>query len=210
MIDDNTRETIRSLVSRGINSPESIALQTNVDVRIVEEVLAEIRGGVTPDGAPNNVDLLRRNLRLLQSLLETAEWEYRALPTLDNASAVTSMVGASIATIKEIESRKDPADMFNEVLANVVQPLLRAFVKNTTVSANRVRQQLCDALPSELHGRVDQELKDLVKILGRQMSDDYRRSVELLAKSVGCKPEDQKVRPLLRPVAEDSDEPTGT
>lgn len=200
----NVVQTVQEHLSAGHTAPEIIAVKTGLPLQEVRAAVRDIK--VQPQRT--NVEVLRDNLALLQQLLDTATWEYRAMPTLDNASAITQMINTSLTTIKEIESRKDPADLMNEVLAKVVQPLFRAFIVHVTTETNRAREALQDGVPKDFHARIDDALKGLVKNVGRITSTDYADTVRHLAETIGCKPEDERVR-MLRPV-ESNDERTGT
>lgn len=197
-------QAVREHVSAGFKSPEIISVKTGIAIREVQVAIKTI----TSETPRSNVDILRQNLELLQQLLDTATWEYRAAPTVDNATAITSMINTSLSTIKEIESRKDPVELMNEVLAKVVQPLFRLFIKHVTSETSRARVELEDTFPSTQHPKIDDVVKGLVKNVGRLTSADYTDTVRSLAEVLGCKPEDEKVR-MLRAV-EDDDEQTGT
>lgn len=190
-------DAVREHFDRGSRTPEVIAMRTGVDIVSVERALALIASEAKPKQA-SNVEILTSNLQLLQDLLGTAQWEYRACPDVDNATSVTQMVQASLQTIKEIESRKDPAGLLNDALARAIQPLFHSIVKLMTQAAARARDQLYDAVPQPQHPRVDRTIKELVASVGREASAEYKRTVELLADVLGCKPEDGKVQPLLQ------------
>lgn len=174
-------------------------MRSGLDIVTVERALAIIASETKPKRV-GNVEILNGNLTLLQDLINTAQWEYRACPDVDNATSVTQMIGASLQTIKEIESRKDPATVLNDALARAIQPLFHSIVKAMTVAASRARDDMYDAVPQLHHARIDQTLKELVANVGRDVSGDYKRTVELLADVLGCKPEDGKVQPLLKAV----------
>lgn len=195
---------IKAEMKAGIKSPEIIAIRLDQDVDIITEIIEEF-DSVSKD-ARSNVDIMRDNLRLLQSLLETAEWQYRGDPDADNASSVTTMIQTSLQTIKEIESRKDPVMVMNEILGRVVQPLFRDFIKYATTEAAQARGELYETIPREYHGRIDDVLKDLVKGIGRASGADYKKTVQLLASVLDCKVEDEKVRPLLKSIPGGRDE----
>ena len=198
-------ETVKQELEVGITSPDIIALRTGLHVAVVEEILHEInKAGAT---AKSNVEVMRDNLDLLQDLLDTAQWEYRTDPNVDNSSALVQMIQTSLSTIKEIESRKDPAVIMNEILGRAIQPLFRDVIKYVTGEAGRARDDLYEGLPREYHARVDEALKSLVKGMGRATGGDYKRTVEILATVLECKAADEKVRPLLQPVKEESNEP---
>jgi len=192
-------DLVRSHFAGGSKSAEIIALKTNLDVIAVERALAILASEAKPTKV-SNIEILNCNLKLLQDLIETAQWEYRACPDVDNATSVTAMVGASIQTIKEIESRKDPAVMLNETLARAIQPLFRELIRFATFASSRARDELFDAIPQQYHARVDTALKELVKMLGSDVSGGYKRTVEALADVLGCKPEDGNVQPFLHAV----------
>lgn len=195
---------IKAEMEAGIKSPETIAIRLDKDIDTIEEILGEF-DSVSKE-ARSNVDIMRDNLRLLQALLETAEWQYRGDPDADNASAITSMIQTSLQTIKEIESRKDPVVVMNEILGRVVQPLFRDFIKYATTEAAQARGELYEVIPREYHGRIDDVLKDLVKGIGRASGADYKKTVQLLASVLDCKAEDEKVRPLLKAIPGGRDE----
>lgn len=198
-VDDEALQAVREQFDRGSRAPEVISMRTNLDIMTVERALAILAAETKPQQI-SNVEILAANLQLLQDLLNTAQWEYRACPDVDNATSVTQMVSASLQTIKEIESRKDPATILNDALARAVQPLFHSIVKTLTIAAARARDELYDAVPQQHHERVDRSLKELVGSVGREVSGDYKRTVELLADVLGCKPEDGKVQPLLHAV----------
>lgn len=175
-------------------------MRLGVDIQDVEVVAKQI--AATAKQRESNVDVLRRNLKLLQELLDTAEWEYKARPDIDNSMTVTNMITTSVSLIKEIENRKDPAVVMNEVLARVIQPMLRQVIKQVTLESRRTLDTLMDTLPEGQHDRVDNEVKGLVKAIGDGLSSHYRGAVQELADALGCKPEDEKVRPMLQVVAE--------
>jgi len=189
---------IRNELEQGITSPEIISIKLGLEVGAVERVVKEFRTERT--GSMSNADILKANLLVLQDLLDTAEFMYRASPSIDNATSVTSLIATSIQAIKEIEARKDPAVALNEILGKVLQPLFRDFIKYVTIETSRARDDLYQAIPHEYHLHIDRVSKELVKGVGRSGSEDYKRSVAFLTSILGCKPEDEKVRPLLRPV----------
>lgn len=188
-------------------SPESISVRTGLDIVQVERAIQLIQS--ERQSEDRNLDLLRDNVQLLQGLLETARFEYMACPSVDNATSITSIINASLQTIKEIENRQDPASLLNEVLGRAVQPLFQEYIRSATLAANRLREQLLDGFGAEHHGRIDKVVKELISQVGRDASDQYRSVVERLALSLGCKPEDGKVQPLLRAVNGDGDETQG-
>ncbi len=196
-------EAVKRELELGLDSPEVISIRTGIPVDVVEEIVRSHQQIVK--SSRSNVDIMRDNLRLLQDLLETAEWEYRAQPNVDSASALVQMITTSLSTIKEIESRKDPAVILNEILGRLIQPLFRDIIKYATAEAAKARDELNERVPHEHHARVDAALKNLVRGIGRASSADYAKCVEVLASVLECKSEDAKVRPLIRPV-EDSDE----
>lgn len=198
-VNDSVVERVRQHYDTGARSAEMIALKTDLDVMTVERALTLLASEAKP-AQVSNVDILNRNLKLLQDLLETAQWEYRACPDVDNATSVTAMVAASIHTIKEIEARKDPAALLNETLARAIQPLFREFIKFAALASSRARDDLFDAVPQAYHARVDVTLKELIKTLGRDVSVGYKRTVEALADVLGCKAEDGNVQPFLHAV----------
>jgi hypothetical protein len=198
-VNDEALSAVREQYERGSRTPEIISMRTGLDIVAVERAIAMIVSEAKPKQA-TNVEVLNGNLTLLQELLNTAQFEYRACPDVDNATSVTQMIGAALAIIKEIESRKDPATVLNDVLARVIQPLFHSLVKTMTVAAARSRDELFDAVPQQHHERVDRSLKDLVETVGREVSGDYKRTVGLLADVLDCKPEDGKVQPLLHAV----------
>jgi hypothetical protein len=201
---DDTRAAVLKEVERGIVSPEIIAIKLGLSIETVEEILKECRAERLT--TMSNADILKANLRVLQDLLDTAELMYRSAPTIDNVTSVTSLISTSISTIKEIESRKDPAIVLNEILAKVLQPMFRDFIKYVTVETSRARDDLYQCIPREHHPHVDRVVKDLVKGVGRSGGEDYKRCVAFLTSILGCKPEDEKVKPLLRPVSGAADE----
>jgi hypothetical protein len=198
-VNEQALAAVREHYERGSRAPEVIAMRTDLDIMTVERALALIAAEASPKKV-SNVEILAGNLSLLQDLINTAQWEYRACPDVDNATSVTQMISTSLQTIKEIESRKDPATILNETLARAIQPLFHSIVKSLTVAAARARDELYDAVPQQQHARVDRTLKDLVASVGREVSSDYKRTVELLAEVLDCKPEDGKVQPLLQAV----------
>ena len=197
-------QAVREHVSAGLKSPEIIAVKTGISIREIKGAIQSLES----QGTRSSVDILKNNLELLQQLLETATWEYRAAPTLDNATSITSMINTSLSTIKEIESRKDPAELMNEIMAKVVQPIFQAFIKHVTAEVNRARDSLEDGIPKQYHGRIDESVKAVVKNIGRITSTDYRETVRRLAEALDCKPEDNKL--LMLRAVEDDDEQTGT
>jgi hypothetical protein len=198
-VNEEALAAVREQYERGSRTPEIISMRTGLDIVSVERAIAMIAAEAKPKQV-SNVEVLNGNLSLLQELLTTAQWEYRACPDVDNATSVTQMIGAALAIIKEIESRKDPATVLNDVLARVIQPLFHSLVKAMTAAAARSRDELYDAVPQRHHERVDRSLKELVATVGREVSGDYKRTVELLADVLGCKPEEGKVQPLLQAV----------
>lgn len=198
-VNEEALAAVREQFERGSRTPEIVSMRTGLDIVTVERALALITSETKPKTV-SNVEILAGNLQLLQDLIKTAQWEYRACPDVDNATSVTQMIGASLQTIKEIESRKDPATILNDALARAIQPLFHSIVKAMTVAAARARDDLYDALPQAQHARVDRTLKELVATVGREVGGDYKRTVELLADVLGCKPEDGKVQPLLQAV----------
>lgn len=198
-VNDEALCAVREQYERGSRTPEIISMRTGLDIVAVERAIAIIAAEARPKQA-SNVEVLNGNLALLQELLKTAQFEYRACPDVDNATSVTQMISAALAIIKEIESRKDPATILNEVLARVIQPLFHSLVKTMTAAAARSRDELFDAVPQQQHERVDRSLKELVAMVGREVSGDYKRTVELLADVLGCKAEEGKVQPLLHAV----------
>jgi hypothetical protein len=197
-VNEEALAAIREQFDRGSRTPEVISMRTGYDIMTVERALAVIASEAKPKHA-SNVEILAANLSLLQDLLETAQWEYRACPDVDNATSVTQMIGASLQTIKEIESRKDPATVLNDVLARAIQPLFHGIIKALTAATARSRDELYETMPQQ-HARIDRSLKELVASVGREASAEYKRTVELLADTLGCKPEDGKVQPLLQAV----------
>jgi hypothetical protein len=195
---------IRDEMEAGIKAPDIIAIRLDVDIDVVAEIIDEFSS--VAQESRSNVEIMRANLSLLQQLLETAEWQYRGDPDVDNASAITSMIQTSLQTIKEIESRKDPVVVMNEILGRAVQPLFRDFIKYATTEAAQVRADLFEGVPREFHGRIDEALKDLVKGIGRASSADYKKTVQMLASVLECKAEDEKVRPLLKAIPGGRDE----
>lgn len=195
---------IKAEMEAGVKAPEIIAIRLDKDVEVVAEIIEEF-SSVSKESR-SNVDIMRDNLGLLQQLLETAEWQYRGDPDVDNASAITSMIQTSLQTIKEIESRKDPVVVMNEILGRAVQPLFRDFIKYVTAEAAQVRADLNEGIPREFHGRIDEALKDLVKGIGRASGADYKKTVQMLASVLECKAEDEKVRPLLKAIPGGRDE----
>lgn len=198
-VNEEALARVREHYERGSRAPEVISMRTDLDIMTVERALALLASETSPKKA-SNVEVLQGNLTLLQDLINTAQWEYRACPDVDNATSVTQMISTSLQTIKEIESRKDPATILNETLARAIQPLFHSIVKALTVAAARARDELYDAVPQQQHPRVDRSLKDMVASVGREVSNDYKRTVELLAEVLDCKPEDGKVQPLLQAV----------
>ncbi len=183
-------------VRQGCGSAEIIAMREGLDVAEVEPVVGQVVRRV--DEERTHVDVLRTNLKTLQELVDVAVWEYRGRPHLDNSQSLTMMLQTSMSLIKEIEKQRDPAETLNEILARVVQPLLREFIKQLTAEAARCRDSLCDALPETAHETVDREIKEAVKSLGGRLRDDYGSSVRALIDVLGCKPEDEKIRPMLQ------------
>lgn len=198
-VNEEALAAVREQYDRGSRTPEVISMRTDLDVMTVERALALIASETSPKKT-TNIEMLNSNLTLLQDLINTAQWEYRACPDVDNATSVTQMISTSLQTIKEIESRKDPATILNEALARAIQPLFHGIIKAMTIAAARARDELYDAVPQHQHPRVDRTLKDLVASVGREISTDYKRTVELLADVLDCKPEDGKVQPLLQAV----------
>ncbi len=198
MHDPQLIESVREEMSAGIKSPDIIAIRLDQPIGVIQEIIDEF-DAVTED-ARSNVEIMRDNLKLLQSLLETAEWQYRGDPDIDNASAITAMIQTSLQTIKEIESRKDPAVVMNEILGRMIQPLFRDFIRYVTAEAHQIRGDLYEAVPREYHSRIDGAVKDLVKGVGRASSGDYKKTVQVLATILECKPEDEKVRPMLKAI----------
>lgn len=204
MHDPQLIESVQEEMSAGIKSPDIIAIRLDQPIAVIQEIIDEFNA--VADDARSNVEIMRDNLKLLQSLLETAEWQYRGDPDIDNASAITSMIQTSLQTIKEIESRKDPAVLMNEILGRLIQPLFRDYIKYVTAEAQQIRGELFEAVPREHHSRIDGAIKDLVKGVGRASSSDYKKTVQVLATILECKPEDEKVRPLLRAIPGGRDE----
>lgn len=198
-VNEEALVAVREQYERGSRTPEIISMRTGLDIVSVERAIAMIAAEAKPKQV-SNVEVLSGNLALLQELLNTAQWEYRACPDVDNATSVTQMIGSALAIIKEIESRKDPATVLNDILARVIQPLFHSLVKTMTAAAARSRDELYDAVPQQQHERIDRSLKDLVATVGREVSGDYKRTVELLADVLGCKAEEGKVQPLLQAV----------
>ena len=116
------------------------------------------------------------------------------------------MIQTSLSTIKEIESRKDPAVIMNEIFGRLIQPIFRDIIRYITIEANQARDTLNELVPREHHATVDLAIKEIVKGIGKSTSGDYRKTVEILAKILECKPEDEKVRPMLRSVPKEEDE----
>jgi hypothetical protein len=201
-VDEEKLAVVREHFERGTRTPEIVAMRTGIDIMTVERALALLAAKVKPKQV-SNVEILSGNLTLLQDLLGTAQFEYRACPDVDNATSVTQMVNASLQTIKEIESRKDPATILNDALARAIQPLFHSFIKALTVAAAKARDEMYDAVPQQHHVRLDRSLKSLVATVGREAGVDYKRTVELLADVLGCRPEDGKVQPLLQAVRAD-------
>lgn len=198
-VNEEALSAVREQYERGSRTPEIISMRTGLDIVAVERAIAMIVAEAKPKQV-TNVEVLNGNLSLLQELLNTAQFEYRACPDVDNATSVTQMISAALAIIKEIESRKDPATVLNDILARVIQPLFHSLVKTMTAAAARSRDELYDAVPQQHHERVDRSLKDLVETVGREISGDYKRTVGLLADVLDCKAEDGKVQPLLHAV----------
>ena len=165
-VNEEALVAVREQYERGSRTPEIISMRTGLDIVSVERAIALIVAEAKPTQV-SNVEVLNGNLSLLQELLGTAQWEYRACPDVDNATSVTQMIAAALAIIKEIESRKDPATVLNDVLARVIQPLFHSLVKTMTAAAARSRDELYDAVPQQHHERVDRSLKALVATVGR-------------------------------------------
>lgn len=187
-------EAVHESLKLGLTSPDIIAIRLCEPIADIEEIVGEFQKATK--NSRSNVEIMRGNLDVLQDLLDTAEWMYRGVPTIDNAAAITSMIQTSLQTIKEIESRKDPVVIMNEILARIIQPLFREFIRYTTIEASQARTELFESLPREHHNKVDATLKSLVKGIGRASSTDYKKTVTQLAAALGCKPEDEKVRSL--------------
>jgi len=203
---DLPQKTIESILlelGAGV-SPEIISIKLGVEIDDVEELAEQFEAD--RQAKKSNADLLRDNLSTLQALLPTAEWVYKAIPDVDNMQALTTLISTSIQTIKEIEARKDPAIIMNELLGRVIQPMFRNFVKYATIEVNRSREDLFSVITPEHHSVVDTVLKEAIKGMGKLLGADYRQAVDSIAGILECKPEDEKVKPLLRVVPDDQEQ----
>lgn len=197
-------EAVKQEMKAGLTSPEIIAIRLGQSIVEVEGIMQEFESVAL--NARSNVEIMRDNLQVIQGLMDTAEWTYRGDPSVEHASALTQMVQTSLAAIKEIEARKDPALIMNEILGRIIQPMIREFIKQTTIAANQARAELFETTPRENHPKIDAALKGLVKGIGRASSTDYKKTVGLLASILECKPEDEKVRPIPRVVRDGDDD----
>jgi len=194
-------ECIRADFEAGTRSPDILSLKYAIDIREVEHVIAEMQAN---EPIKSNVEVLRDNLGMLRDLVGIAEVEYKGSPNVDNSTAFVQLIQTTLATIKEIEARKDPAVIMNEILAKAVQPMIRQYIRYATLAVSNARADLYQQFPREHHGKIDQALKGVLKDVGKYASVDYKQTVVTVAEILECKPEDEKVT-VLRTVGEQDD-----
>lgn len=110
-------------------------------------------------------------LKDLSQAISTAKSEYAANPTMQNATAYTSMLNTFMSLASEIEGQQDPEQAVTFIAETVMAPMSRKTLSLVAEELRSLRDSLGPILPKGQTSYVDSQLKGAVARVSNALRD---------------------------------------
>lgn len=121
-----------------------------------------------------------RELKDLAHAISTAKSEYLANPSMQNATAYTSMLNTFMSLANEIEGQQDPEQAVSFVVETALAPMSRKSLSVVTEELRNLRDALTQLVPKNQSSYVDSQLKSALTRVSsalRDATDDGLKAV---------------------------------
>ena len=171
-------ESIRALMEEGV-SVHSIATRLNLDPAKVLALSGQI---VQPKPGNEGGVRLRDYSDKLDELIQIAHWNAKAEPTPNNMYAYAAVVKEARAVLQDLDDRKDPAKMLDQIVDKVLVPLLKQTIQTMTGKMAGIKSELAQIVPESRHTELTHQVDGALRALGTTMQDELQDAKESLEK----------------------------